>query len=255
MDVLNPDDGLARLKDLVQTVWPKLSEADTRAKLIDPLFKDCLGWDEGDIKREEHVHDGYVDYVFSSDGMSFLAVEAKKNGMAFEIPKTLSGRRFTISGAISELKNLLASNEQAQSYCVEKAIRFGVVTNGSQYVIFEAFRYNAGWRDGKCVVYNSLEEIVGNFPSFWNFLSKTAVLEGSLRSGLSDQAELYTFTRPLAKFHNKDETLIRNTLYRYMQPFAEFFFSELTEDSKIELLRECYVDEKAQMDAENALQK
>lgn len=251
--MLSPDDGLAKLRDLVQIVWPKLSEADTRAKLIDPLFRDCLGWDEKDIAREEHVHDGYVDYIFSSDGMNFLAIEAKKSGMAFEIPKTLSGRRYKINGVISEEKTLLASIEQAQSYCVEKGIRFGVVANGNQYVIFEAFRYNASWRDGKCVVYNSLEEIIGNFPSFWNLLSKSAVLEGSLKSGLSDQAELYTFTRPLAKFHNKDETLIRNTLYRYMQPFAEFFFSELTDDAKIELLRECYAHEKAHTDAENAL--
>ena len=32
-----------------------LSEADTRAKIIDPLFLDILGWTEDDIRRESHV--------------------------------------------------------------------------------------------------------------------------------------------------------------------------------------------------------
>ena len=45
-----------------------LSEADTRAKIIDPLFLDILGWTEDDIRRESHVHKGYLDYVFSIDG-------------------------------------------------------------------------------------------------------------------------------------------------------------------------------------------
>lgn len=35
-----------------------LSEADTRAKLIDPLFKTVLGWSEAEIRREEPVAKG-----------------------------------------------------------------------------------------------------------------------------------------------------------------------------------------------------
>jgi hypothetical protein len=39
----------------------KLSEADTRAKLIDPLFRDVLGWTEVEIRREKPSADGYAD--------------------------------------------------------------------------------------------------------------------------------------------------------------------------------------------------
>lgn len=44
-----------------------LTEADTRSKLIDPLFKSVLGWSEAEIRREEPVAKGYVDYVLGSE--------------------------------------------------------------------------------------------------------------------------------------------------------------------------------------------
>jgi len=48
-----------------------LTESDTRAKLIDPLFKTVLGWSEAEIRREEPVAKGYVDYVWDRNSATF----------------------------------------------------------------------------------------------------------------------------------------------------------------------------------------
>lgn len=54
-----------------------LTEADTRAKLIDPLFKTVLGWSEAEIRREEPVAKGYVGYVLGSEYSHILILQAK----------------------------------------------------------------------------------------------------------------------------------------------------------------------------------
>ncbi len=51
-----------------------LTEADTRSKLIDPLFKEVLGWNEAEIRREKPVTNGFIDYVLGAD-YSYLLIE------------------------------------------------------------------------------------------------------------------------------------------------------------------------------------
>jgi hypothetical protein len=248
-----PEEGLVALKELMVKKWPDLSETDTRSKIIDPLFKGCLGWTEDDISREEHEAGSFVDYIFRFQGIGYFVVEAKKKGVAFELPKYMSRRKYKISGTIATDTKLIAAIEQAQKYCVDKGVNFGIVTNGTQFVLFEAFRRNGSWREGKCMVFNGLDDIVEHFGLFWNVLARESILKGSLRLYVSEQHDILTFSRPLDSVHFKDAKLARNNLYQYLQPFARYFFGEITDESKIELLRDCYVYLKAHTDAEHSL--
>lgn len=63
--------------ELLTRAAPQLNEADTRAKLIDPVFKEILGWSEADIRREEPSQHGWADYVIGGD-YAHLLVEAKR---------------------------------------------------------------------------------------------------------------------------------------------------------------------------------
>jgi len=241
----SPDEALIRFKEILERDWTRLSEADTRSKIIDPIFKECLNWDEEDISREPHSASGFADYIFKMNDRHILVLEAKKKGVPFRIPDNFKNRHYKINGVISECKDLISTIEQAQRYCIDQGIRVGIVTNGYQYVIFEAFRSGSPWREGKCVIYHSFEDISHNFGSFWNLLNKNSVENGSLIKVLSETPETKLFERPLDKVHNKEEKLTRNYLHEYVLPFVEYIFSEITDPSQLDILNKCYVYEKA----------
>ncbi len=78
------------------------NEATTRLHLIDRLFFECLGWERGDCVAEERLNGEYIDYSFRCP-QCLLIVEAKKEGIYFELPvgtsiqKKTSGFSRTIS--------------------------------------------------------------------------------------------------------------------------------------------------------------
>src|SRR5437763_947626 len=76
---------------------PEQSEADTRAKLIDPIFINVLGWRETDIKREEPAADGFADYSFGSE-FKWFHVEAKRTVPRFQLHTRSKSRKLKLSG-------------------------------------------------------------------------------------------------------------------------------------------------------------
>ncbi len=100
MSNLDIDKAYECFKKLVANKPSPLYEADSRAKLIDPIFKDCLVWDEN-IAREEHVNKGFIDYRFQLGNTTIVVLDAKETGDHFIIPEALNKRRYKINGAIS----------------------------------------------------------------------------------------------------------------------------------------------------------
>lgn len=235
------DQGFECLKELINRIGQNFSESDTRAKIIDPLFKNCLGWTEDDIKRETHIHKGYLDYIFSIEGVPRFILEAKKIGKSFKIPASLGSRYYKISGTISTDKNIKQAIEQAQRYCINSGVRYGIVSNGHQFILFEAFKYGADWRSGNCVVFHSLEDIKNNFTIFWNTLSKDSVLNGSLRKYISQEELPLEFHRPIEYLHAKDSPITRNNLSPLLQPFIDHVFKDIIHESQLDVLKKCYV--------------
>jgi KaiC/GvpD/RAD55 family RecA-like ATPase len=240
----DPDEAYFNFKK-AKLQWKGLSEADTRCKMIDMIFKDCLGWSESDIVREERIDGGFVDYVFSVDGIPRLVVEAKKSDVCFQIPLSLKSRKYKLSGIISREKAIIKTIEQAQKYCIEKGVNYGIISNGHQFIIFEAFITGKEWRNRSCVIYRSLEDVQDNFINFWNTLSKSAVRLHSLRKVLSGEIAGMKYDRPLDKVHNKDQKLVRNHLAGILMPFIKYIFEDITDDSKIDILDKCYVYNKS----------
>ena len=243
------DKGLERLKELINLVEKDFSESDTRAKIIDPLFKECLGWNEKDIRREPHIHKDYLDYIFSIDGVRKFVLEAKKVGLAFRIPTSFGGRYYTIRGTISTDKNIIRAIEQAQRYCINSGAKYGIVSNGRQYILFEAFSYGKDWRSGQCVIFRSLKDVKKNFGLFWNTLSKESVRNGSLRRYISQEELPTVFFRPIDEVHAKDSILTRNEMSPLLQPFITHLFADIIDASQLEVLERCYVTQKQYRDA------
>jgi hypothetical protein len=107
----SPDKALEALKEVVEefNAFCKTrggaSETDTRAKVIDRILKEVLNWPEPQISREDRAGNGFTDYILRLHDQPYVALEAKKEGVAFTIPHKMTERRYSLSGALmSDMK-------------------------------------------------------------------------------------------------------------------------------------------------------
>lgn len=164
-------------------------------------------------------------------------------------------RSYKIGGIISQNKNLKKAMNQAFEYCTIRGIKYGIVTNGYQYVIFEAFKRGVPWGKRKCIIFNGIEDIKSHFGFFFKYLNKESVYEGSLDTLFLDRASDLTYKRPLDAIINKDAKTPRNYLAQYLQPFIDFLFKDITDQIQIDVLRKCYVYDKACNENENGIRQ
>lgn len=250
MAIADCDKALDRFRELKVHFEKDLSESDTRAKMIDPVFFECLGWTERDIRREPHVRPGYIDYVFSVNNVRRFVLEAKKQGESFVIPKSFSGRSYRINGVIWDNKKIREAIEQTQEYCINSGVNYGIISNGHQYIIFEGFKKGDDWKSGQCVVFHSLEDIEKNFGQFWDILNRNSVRDGSLRHLISMESYRFKYLyRPVDRIHIKDSKLARNNLSHFLTPFLDQVFDDITGENQLNVLKNCYVTRKQYQDA------
>jgi hypothetical protein len=146
-----------------------ISEADTRAKLIDRILTQVCLWPEPSISREDHVDRGYIDYSLVIRNRSYVAVEAKREGIPFPSPET-SSRSLKLSGALLTDKTVSEAILQVRGYCDDSGIRYAIATNGYARIVFRAIREDIAWREGYARVFPSLEYIESRFVELWNLL-------------------------------------------------------------------------------------
>jgi hypothetical protein len=253
MDMIDPDQGLSVLSEIYTTFGDfcqkrgQVTEADTRAKVIDRILKEALGWPEDAFSREVPVHQGYLDYLLTYGKRNLVLVEAKREGIPFEVPKTLRTRRkYKISGSIKTNSDIKEAIEQAHGYCIEIPVRYAVTTNGYAWLVFRAIREDIPWREGYLIVFESAGEIKDHFTEFWNLLSYPAVLAGSLDKAFSleiDEPRL--MTRPLNLLRNPNAPLLRNKFHVQLHPFIEGVFRDIGAREQLEIIEKCYVHSKS----------
>ncbi len=251
---MNPDIAYENFK-IIHNDYLKadFNEADTRAKIIDRIFKQCLGWTEANINREEKVHTGFTDYQLKINNITRLVIEAKKVGEYFELSSSNRKRFYKMNGVIQTIPNLLKAINQVQNYSSDIGCRHSLVTNGYQFVLFTSITIGKPWRDSEVLVFHSLDDIEKNFSFFMNIFSLESIKKGSISSILEKNISNKLFKVVLNSLHNADEKWQRNILYPYIKPISDFVFSELIDNRKAEVLKECYIHERATKDLCNEL--
>lgn len=248
MDVDKAFDSMNSLHDAFAGGQLSFNEADTRVKIIDRLVKECLGWPEDAITREDRVESGYLDYALCDLKTPLLVIEAKRVGVDFEIPISFASRTYKISGSISTCRDLREAMDQARRYSNDIGCRYAAVFNGRQVAVFPAITPGKPWTEGYCIIFRSLDDMVTNFAVLWNLLSYEAVRHGSLVEKVEVGRSSRAFYKPLTYIHNAEQSWARNDLYTYLQPIANFVFSELLDEARAEVLKECYIFERSNRD-------
>ncbi len=246
----NQDTALSKFKRLKSESYERstLSESDTRAKLIDHILINCLGWSEHDIAREERCLEAgtYLDYKLATN-IPILIVEAKKASEPLELPEASSHRHYKIGGVLKNCENTIAAMIQARDYAISKGITFCCVTNGEQFVFFRSQNQQGiEWVDHKVLVFRSLSDVEEHFDLFCLHLSKAAAESGKLQQTLplskdSDEDTHFKVldTRHLLKTRKVD----RNPLFPVIGEIVRRVFQDLaSEDAESEVLEHCYVE-------------
>jgi len=159
------------------------NESQTRLHLIDELIFNCLGWDKEDCLTEERFQGNYTDYILGQPER-FAVVEAKREGIYFELPVGFHRRICKLELVIESDSQIHAAMEQVLGYCQARGIGIGVA-NGHQIVAFLASRQDGiPPLEGVGLVYPSLEEMRDDFATLWHNLSKPGLIARNIYGAL-----------------------------------------------------------------------
>jgi hypothetical protein len=224
------------------TAEQNLNEATTRLRLIDELFFGCLGWTKADCESERRFEGKYTDYEFSTVHRA-LVVEAKRDGVYFELPVGLTRhQRISLRHFERYDEPIFAAIEQCLRYCQQRGTAFGAVCNGHQIIGFIASRADGvAPLDGEAVVFESPDAMKTNFALLWKCFSR----EGAASQGLAHELLPNTETPPPAKLSRSIPGYPgykgRNALQTELKILADLVIEDVMRvRDEYDFLRNCY---------------
>jgi hypothetical protein len=222
------------------------NESDARAKIVARILRDVLGWPAKKIEQEKPADDGYLVYKLVA-GTTSVVIETKRSGKYFSFP-TAVGREhssYIIQNMRSGGKELLDAIIQARSYADDLGCEFGCVTDGSQWAIFRAITPGSAWKEGKALVFRSLDDIHDRFVDFLNIISYDAVRNRAIRTAFSESTfSTLKYVKAIENLPYADNPMQRNALSSHIQPLIESLFKDIISPQSEAVLRECYVSDR-----------
>jgi len=218
------------------------NEATTRLHLIDSLLFDCLGWSREHVIAEERLDGQYTDYTLVFP-RRILIVEAKREGVHFELPVGHDRVEYSIPSLLRASPGLKAPMEQVGAYCQRSGVPFAVVANGHQVVAFIASRDDGlSPYEGLALVFPSLEFMSAHFVDLWNALSKAAIDGQRLRTLLLGNVKPKLPSKLSARLAVYPGTKGRNPFQASLQDVSELVLEDLIGTRELEpaFIRECY---------------
>ena len=222
------------------------TEADTRARIIDPIL-DSLGWIPSAISREPYAgwseSKGYIDYLLFIRNKPYLVIEAKKTGRTFELPARLAKQRFTTFRSLKAISNsdLNEALEQCMRYTMHCGAQYACATNGFEWLFFKPTHPHRPLPDAKVAIFPDIESILKNIDLFSDLLACEQLEGGAAEQHLVGKtlkiprfskrlADLFPY-RPESSFEVQEYTSL-------LESFLQYFIEDLQDD---EVFDKCYV--------------
>jgi hypothetical protein len=162
------------------------NEATTRLHLIDSLLFGALGWPRGAVTAETRHAGKYADYSLGKPATR-LIVEAKREGVSFELPAGVGPGVIGIETLFAASAGFESAVRQVLGYCLERGVPLAVVTNGHQLAAFLASRQDdVPPLGGRALVFQSFADMADEFVLLWNNLSPDGVNARALDATVGD---------------------------------------------------------------------
>ncbi|PKE32914.1 hypothetical protein CWS43_03185 [Rahnella sp. AA] len=222
------------------------NEATARLLIIDRILN-LLGWNSEEFNPETYCGAaGYSDYMLSINNNPKLIVEAKKNGITFGYPiRTAKSNEYYVSYFKNAFKKPLSDViEQAQRYCVDKAVSHAVLTNGGEWIVCPMLPKPGRTIDNmKGIYFGNIFSEDFAFDLMWNLISKKAISENTLDIYLSDinhkpseVCHILRNTYGALKWQNGNNDI-------WLDEFYQSFFSQITDTNQRNMLEHCFVSD------------
>ena len=224
------------------------NEADTRHKVIDAIIHDVLCWPKSQTLHEDYIGPGYSDYRLKRpNGDDLLFLEAKKEGIYFQLPNNFNGHKLSRHIPVKTLLtdcDIKSAIEQVRNYCMEEGCEFAGITNGHEWVFFKTFERGKNWRNLKAFVIKNNNFFSENFTESINILGFDSIKSGSLRYGVGSlgrhNRDLFY---PKDKIASYDSAVNSNEYARDLRSFANKYFGVI-DVSENEFMESCYVSQR-----------
>lgn len=229
------------------------NEADTRHKIIDQILHGVLSWPVSQTMHESFISPGYADYRLKrGNGDDLLFLEAKKEGVYFNIPNSFNSTKthqyITVQTLLTDA-NIRAAVEQVREYCMEEGCSFAGITNGHEWILFKTFESGKNWRNLKALVIHGNKYFADCFTEATNILGYSSIKEGSLKTSLGsvsrNNREIFY---PKDKISSYNHEVNSNGYARELRPLANKYFGSIDVSEPV-FMDACYV---SQRDYENA---
>lgn len=225
------------------------NEAETRHKIIDFIIHDFLSWPKNRVAVEEYINPGYADYILKKENSDdLLFIEAKKEGIYFEIPLAYSSNEKSSYISIKKLisdENIGKAVKQVRNYCFDTGCEYAAITNGHEWIFFKTFERGKRWDELQAFVVRKLDFFVDEYTKAVNSFSFTAITENASLSSLlttfkpKDRSIFY----PKEKILTYSHPITSNRLASTLRPLANNYFGVISDDDA-DFMDKCYVSQR-----------
>jgi len=246
-------DQMAFIQDFIQT--SKVARADgankaeTRHKIINTILHDILSWPKNRVSVEEYVQPGFADFVLKKEnGDDLLFIEAKREGIFFELPRARRSDEthgFVNIAQLHSDANIKAAMTQVRSYCIDTGCEFAGITNGHEWVFFKVFEKGKRWDTLKAFVIRDLRFFGDSFTKAINHFSYNSIVDhASLMDLLTSipprDRETYFVKERIPSYSH---SINANRLANFLRPIVNKHFGVIGDGQK-EFMSKCYVTER-----------
>jgi hypothetical protein len=217
------------------------NEASTRFHVINELIEDVLQWPKSATKVEHHDDSGYSDYELGVP--SSLLVEAKREGITFELPSGWDKPVARLDTLFSNSADIEAATRQALDYGLHRGIPFGAICNGHQLIAFVASRQDGvPPLRGSALIFESLEDMFERFPQLWDALSPPGIAAGELSRLLYAETVSAPPEKMSARIIGYPGYKNRNPIATDLQILGGLFIEDIAREARVEdeFLEETY---------------
>jgi len=224
-----------------------LNEADTRHQIINTIIHDILSWPKESICCESYIDPGFADYVLVNNNKTHLIIEAKKQGVYFNLPNSFNLKTNFGYIKLNQLLTDASINKailQVKNYCISEGITYACISNGNEWIFFKTFEHNKKWKTLNAFVIKNLHYFSNNYSHAVNNFSFSNIFENrSLKALLSVSHKNIEIYSPKSKILSYNRPVESNTYASILTPVIDKYFGDISVSDK-DFMENCYVAER-----------